>query len=100
MVDIGGVRGFQWDAGNARKSELRHGVTQGEAEQVFLNEPLILSEDTAHSGEEARFQALGRTQDGRRLQIAFTFRNQGRLIRVISARDMSRSERERHDTEA
>jgi len=100
MVDISQVRGFQWDEGNAHKSQLRHVVTQGEAEQIFLDDSLILSEDIRHSSEEARFHALGRTQDGRRLLIAFTFRDQGRLIRVISTRDMSRSERARYDKEA
>ncbi len=100
MLDISRVLGFQWDDGNAHKSEQRHGVTQGEAEQMFLNDPLILLEDTVHSGDESRFHALGRTQDGRKLLIAFTFRDQGRLIRVISARDMNRSERIRYDKEA
>ena len=33
-------------------------------------------------------EAAGRTDDGRRLHIAFTLGAEGRLIRVISARDM------------
>jgi len=83
--------GFEWDAGNAEKNWLRHQVTAAECEQVFFNQPLIVAEDDAHSGEEQRFFALGRTDSDRRLFVVFTMR--GDLIRVISARDMSRKER-------
>jgi uncharacterized DUF497 family protein len=92
MIDLAGIAGFDWDAGNARKNE-KHGVSMAEAEQVFFNAPLLMIEDTKHSGGEPRFHALGRTDDGRLLHIAFTVRNGGRKIRVISARDMHRKER-------
>jgi len=96
MIDFAAVVGFQWDAGNARKSEERHGVSQAEAEQAFFNEPLLVAGDDRHSGSEARFHALGRTDDGRVLHFTFTLRDKGRLIRVISARDASRKERGRY----
>lgn len=86
------MEGFQWDAGNARKNG-KPGVTQQEAEQVFLNEPLLLLEDEKHCGAEPRFYTLGQTTAGRVLQITFTLRESGRLIRVISARPMHRKER-------
>jgi len=44
------------------------------------------------SQTEARYYALGRALSGRLLFVAFTVRRQ--RIRVISARDMSRKERE------
>ena len=84
--------GFEWDAGNAAKSWSKHQVTQPECEQVFFNAPLVLAADPDHSGAEARFFALGRTDAGRRLLVVFTLR--GTLVRVISARPMSRRERE------
>jgi uncharacterized DUF497 family protein len=59
----------------------------------LFSEPLLLLPDARHSELEARFHALGRTDDGRRLRITFTLREQGRLIRIISARDMQRTER-------
>ena len=92
MIDLPRIVGFDWDAGNARKNE-KHGVSMAEAEQVFFNAPLLMIEDTKHSGGEPRFHALGRTDDGRLLHIAFTVRSDGRKIRVISARDMHRKER-------
>ena len=64
-----------------------------EAEQVFFNIPLLLLADARHSQQEARHNALGRTDEGRLLHITFTLRKAGSLIRVISARDMHRKER-------
>ena len=54
--------------------------------------PLLVVEDEGH-----RFHALGRTDIGRLLHISFTLRSEGRLIRVISARAMSRKERLRYE---
>lgn len=83
--------GFDWGGGNAEKNWKRHGVTPLEAEQVFFNTPLLWGDDQGHSGTERRFYALGQTNDGRELFVAFTMR--GRHLRVVSARDMSRKER-------
>ena len=102
MFDFSQIGGFQWDAGNSRKSADKHTVSQGEAEQMFFNEPLLLLADERHSGAEQRFHALGHTEDGRQLHVTFTLRKSstlresGRLIRVISARDMHRKERMRY----
>ena len=49
--------------------------------------------DLKHSQTEARYHALGKTNSGRLLHITFTLRTEGKLIRVISARDMHRKER-------
>ena len=83
--------GFQWDAGNAKKSWERHRVSPGECEQVFFNTPLLLAEDEVHSQSEVRYFGLGQTNAGRALFVVFTIR--GDLVRVVSARDMSRRER-------
>jgi len=83
--------GFSWDTNNQTKSLDKHGVFWWECEQVFFNDPLLLYEDVKHSKVEPRHYALGKTDSGRRVFIAFTIRNQ--LIRVISARDMHKKER-------
>lgn len=93
MIDLAKITGFNWDTGNARKSEEKHGVSMAEAEQVFFNTPLLMLEDAAHSDKELRIHALGKTDEGRALHITFTLRKAGTLIRVISARDMHRKER-------
>jgi uncharacterized DUF497 family protein len=96
VIDLARCEGFQWDAGNTRKSVDKHRVSQAEAEQIFFNEPLLLLEDVRHGQIEPRFHALGCTDDGRRPHVTFTVRDQGRLIRIISARDMHRTERTRY----
>jgi uncharacterized protein len=100
MIDWTRVEGFDWYGGNARKSDDKHRVSQAEAEQVFLNEPLLIAEDPRHSVDEARLHALGRTDQDRRLHITFTLRSAASRIRVISARDMSRKERARYAQES
>ncbi len=99
MIDFGRLTGFQWDEGNARKGADKHGVSQAEAEQVFLDEPLLVIGDVRHSRSEPRFHALGVTKAGRRVHVTFTLRDGNTLIRVISARDMHRKEREVYDQE-
>ena len=74
------------------KNWAKHTVSQSECEQVFFNDPLVLAADPAHSAREGRYFALGQTDEGRLLLVVFTLR--GSLIRVISARPMSRRERE------
>ena len=85
------IEGFEWDEGNASKSWSRHEINQTEAEQVFLNRPVVIIGDAAHSRTEARYFSFGRTDAGRLLTVVFTVRE--RRIRVISARPMSRKER-------
>jgi uncharacterized DUF497 family protein len=100
MIDRASLTGFDWDDGNARKSDEKHGVGKAEAEQVFFNRPLLIVPDSRHSAREPRFHALGVTDQGRRLPITFALRGEADLIRVISARDMSRKERARYAQEA
>jgi len=99
MIGLSHVQRFQWDMGNGRKSEDKHGVAQSEAKQVFFNEPLVLAADERHSDSESRYHALGQTDDDRLLHVTFTLRDQERSIRVISAREMSRKERTRYEQE-
>jgi len=87
---LDGCTGFDWDDANVQKNWDGHRVAFWEAEEVFFNEPLLLRVDASHSKVEQRYMALGITDAGRRLFIAFTVRRN--LIRVISARDMTRRE--------
>jgi len=93
MINTDDIQGFDWDDRNRTKNLHSHSVSIQESEQVFFNTPIVVSQDLAHSSaKEPRFAALGRTDDGRLLSIFFTIRK--KLIRVISARDMSKKERQ------
>jgi uncharacterized DUF497 family protein len=87
MWNIQNVIDVQWDAGNAREAD-KHGMSQGAAEQVLFNDPLLLLIHQRHGSD-----------DGRRLHISLTLRDHKRLIQVISARDMHRTERTRYEQE-
>ena len=89
--DLARCTGLQWDVGNAAKNWDLPQVSQGECEQVFFNRPLLVAPDIEHSQREPRYAALGQTNAARQLAVVFIIR--GTLIRVISARDMSRRER-------
>ena len=90
--------GFDWDDGNTDKNWAKHRVSDAEGEQTFFNRPLLVIADHAHSQGEGRFFALGTTDSGRRLFVAFTVRED--RIRIISARDMTRSETQEYERHA
>ncbi len=97
MIDFDKITGFDWDEGNWRKSVDKHGVDSKEAEQAFEDENMLVFKDVQHSGDEKRYNAMGRTKKGRYLFVSFTLRENDILIRIISARDMSAKERSCYD---
>ena len=82
---------FEWDEGNIKKNWERHRVSHIECEEIFLNRPIIVKKDEPHSTSEDRYFVLGKTDADRLLFIIFTLRSN--KIRIISARDMNRKER-------
>ena len=88
-----GIEGFQWDDANSSKNWTHHHVSQTEAEQVFLNRPVVVTD--ARPATEARWFAFGHTDGDRRLTVVFTIR--GPRLRVISARPMRRSEKKSYE---
>jgi hypothetical protein len=96
-MDVETFHGFMWDEGNRHKCQ-KHGVQPKEIEQAFFNGPGVF-DDLAHSDMEKRFLAIGRSDQGRYIFIAFTRRAQGSatLIRPISARYMHQKEIEHYE---
>ncbi len=82
--------GVEWDEGNSGKNWHLHRVTDAEAEEIFSNEPIVIIRDSSHSNAELRYAARSVTNAFRRLNVIFTIR--AGMIRVISARDMTRRE--------
>lgn len=98
MLDFDSLTGFDWDEGNKQKNWEKHQVDYRECEEVFFNKPLLIGDDIDHSSQEQRYYALGRTDIGRTLFLAFTIRNH--KVRIISARDQSRKERAIYERQA
>ena len=92
MELLAAAEGFEWDAGNLEKNWGKHRVSRLECEEAFFNRPLVVEADRFHSRVENRYYALGQTSLARHLFIVFTVRD--KKIRVISARDMNRRERQ------
>ena len=98
-LDFAAVTGFDWDEGNSMKNA-KHEVSDREAEQLFVNEPLVVLEDPGHSAAEPRWHALGRTNESRLLHVTFTLRAGGTRVRIVSARPMHRKERKVYESAA
>ncbi len=81
---------FDWDSGNKNKSLLKHGITNNEAEEVFVNFNLIWP-DEKHSDIEDRLNILGESDNRKLIISCYTVRNF--KIRIISSRLASRKER-------
>ena len=88
--------GVEWDEGNHTKCQ-KHGVSIAEIESMFAGEPRY-APDVAHSFDEQRYLATGRTAAGRPLLVVFTIRetDERRLVRPISARYMHAKEAARY----
>jgi len=82
---------FDWDEWNIRKNWEKHRVSPAECEDVFFNGPIVEA-DSQHSQQELRYVSYGSTDQRRLLFIVFMIRRE--KIRVISARDVHRKERE------
>ena len=86
---------FEWDPSKAKTNQRKHGVSFDEAGSVFLD-PLAQSGlDPDHSIEESRYITLGMSGLGRLLTVCHTHRPGN--IRIISARRMTRVEREMYE---
>lgn len=83
---------FEWDKNKAARNLSKHGVSFEEAETVFDDPLLIDFYDPDHSEDETRYLIVGASNRRRLLIVSYTER--GDAIRLISAREVTRSERE------
>ena len=84
---------FIWDERKNRQNEKKHGVTFEEAQSVFFDEQAIEFFNPDHSEGEDRFLLLGRSYRLRVLLVCHCFRENERVIRIISARRATKKER-------
>jgi uncharacterized protein len=89
---------FKWDIKKATKNLKKHKVSFKEAATVFGNLLSITYSDPDHSIDEHRFITIGESSRGRLLMIAHTDR--GDNIRIISAREVTRQERQFYEKES
>ncbi len=89
---------FEWDGTKARVNPEKHGITFDRAITAFDDPHALVAPDESHSRvSERREWLIGESDDGV-LVVVFTRRERGRVLRIISARPASRSERKRYET--
>ncbi len=86
---------FEWDPQKAEQNAQKHGVTFAEAMTVFGDPLAKLVDDPDHSEDEDRSILIGGSNRQRLLFVAFTEREE--TIRIISARPLTRAEREDYE---
>ncbi len=88
---------FEWDPRKAARNARKHGVSFVEAATVFADPLSVNIEDPDHSSRENRYILIGWSNRQRLLMVAHTER--GDRIRIISARELTRLEREAYEQE-
>ena len=88
---------FEWDPKKAAQNLRKHGVSFHEAVTVFGDLLGITVADPDHSVDEERCITVGMSEGRRLMIVAHTAR--GERIRIISARELTRTEREVYEEE-
>ena len=86
---------FEWNALKAAGNLRKHGVSFHEAVTVFFDPLSATGDDPDHSGDERRLVTFGMSSSGRLLVVAHTDQNDA--IRIITAREATRSERKLYE---
>ena len=85
---------FEWDSAKAAANLRKHGVSFEEAETAFYDDYAKVLPDPDHSmAAEDRFLLLGLSSALRVLIVVHCLREAGAVIRLVSARRATRTER-------
>jgi uncharacterized DUF497 family protein len=92
-----------WDPAKAQSNIAKHhGVTFAQAATVLQDALALTVFDAAHSAFEERWFTLGLSSDGKLLAVSHTYQHTGPInarVRIISARDANRRERQQYENE-
>ena len=88
---------FEWDPKKAAKNLREHRVSFNEAATVFGDSLGTTVPDPDHSLAEDRYITVGMSSRGGLVIVAHTER--GERIRIISARELTRTERKAYEEE-
>jgi uncharacterized DUF497 family protein len=87
---------FEWDNDKARANLKKHKVSFDEASTVFADHLAKIFSDDEHSAGEIREIIIGHSSSHRLVLVSFTERGLD-LIRIISARVATRTERKSYE---
>ena len=84
---------FEWDENKNEINQRKHGISFDEVTSVFRDAFAIVFDDPDHSENEERFLIIG-TSDKRGIcLVSHCYRGQDQVIRIISARKATKTER-------
>ena len=83
---------FEWDTAKATANKKKHGVSFEEGQTVFYDEFAVQFFDEDNSASEDRFLMLGFSDEARILIVCDFERDQGYIVRIISARKATKNE--------
>jgi uncharacterized protein len=83
---------FEWDPAKAASNARKHKVTFEVAKTVFFDDFAVQFFDEEHSDTEDRFLLLGMSSDARLLLVCHCEREDGDVVRIISARKATETE--------
>ena len=88
------VTGFIWLEDIVQKLLWKHAVTQKEVAEIFAHHPRFRFVEKGHRSGENVYSAFGQTDSGRYLATFFVYKKDRRAL-ILSAREMTDSERRR-----
>ncbi len=88
---------FEWNPQKAARNLQKHKIAFVEAATVFSDPLSVTAPDPDHSLDEDRFIIVGQTHKNRLVMVLFVERRN--RIRIISARELTHSERNAYEEE-
>lgn len=88
---------FEWDENKNTINKQKHKISFDEAKTVFFDEDALIIDDPEHSDEEERFIILGFSAKANLLVVCHCYRSSDSVIRIISARKATKTERKQYD---
>ncbi len=90
------IKGLIWIDEIIDKLDRKHHVSQKEVLEILTNRPHFRFIEKGHRPGENVYAALGQTKNGRYLIVFFIYKKRGRAL-ILSARDMTSTERKRYE---
>ncbi|MGB2809739.1 MAG: BrnT family toxin [Sedimentisphaerales bacterium] len=88
---------FEWDFKKSQSNKKKHGIAFEEASTIFADLLSTTIPDPAHSNGEDRFITIGTSVNNKIIVVVHSDRDD--IIRIISARKATRSERRQYEQE-
>jgi uncharacterized DUF497 family protein len=87
---------FIWDKKKSEENHKKHKIAFEEAQTVFADPNARMIFDPEHSDDEDRFVILGISSDLRLLVVCHCYREDGMIVRIISARKATKQEHKQY----